>query len=90
MHGLGHSSSMWMAERHLEFFMGLGRQRVHPKGSMVYGYMVYHNMMYISEYLHKLASKLNLCCTCDRDSNNNLKGEYLIGKGRSRKLKGNY
>ena len=57
---------------------------------MVEGYMAYHNMKYISEYLHKLASKRNLCHTCDRDSNKNFEGEYLIGKGRSRKLKVNY
>ena len=57
---------------------------------MVYGYMVYQNMMYISEYLPKLASNLNLGHICDPDSNNNFKGEYLKGKGRSREVKGNY
>ena len=57
---------------------------------MVEEYMVYHNMMYISEYLPKLASKLNLGRICDPNSNNNFEVEYLKGKGRLRKVKGNY
>ena len=57
---------------------------------MMEGYMVYQNMLYVSEYLPKLASKLNLRCICDPDSNNYFEGEYLNGKGRSRKVKGNY
>ena len=47
-------------------------------------------MMYISEYLPKLASKLNLGHICDPHSNNNFEGEYPKGKGRLRKVKGNY
>ena len=57
---------------------------------MMEGYMVYLTMLYMSEYLPNLASKLNLCRMCDPDSNNNFEGEYLKGKGRSRKVKGNY
>ena len=79
-----------MVERHLEFLKGLVRQRARPEGSMVEGYMVYQNMMYISEYLPKLASKLNLGRICDSNPNNNFEGEYLTRKGRSRKVKGNY
>ena len=52
--------------------------------------MVYQNIMYISDYLPKLASKLNLHCICDLDSNKYFEGEYLKGKGRLRKVKGNY
>ena len=42
--------SMWMVERQLkskDFF----RQRAHPEGSMVEGYMLYQSMVYISEYI---------------------------------------
>ena len=80
---------MWIVERHLNFLKGLVRQRAHPEGSMMEGYMVYQNMMYISEYLPKLASNLNLGCICDPHSNKKLEGEYTKGKGRSRKMKGN-
>ena len=52
--------------------------------------MVYQNMMYISEYIPKLASTLNIGRICDPHSNNNFEGEYLMGKGRMRKVKGNY
>ena len=52
--------------------------------------MVYQNMLYISEYLPNLASNLNLHRICDPNSNNNFEGEHLKGKGRSRKVKGNY
>ena len=85
-----HSRSMWMVERHLKFMKGLVRQRSCAKGSMMEGYMVHQNMLYISEYLPNLASKLNLRHICDPDSNNNFEGEYLKGKGGSRKVKGNY
>ena len=79
-----------MVERHLKFMKGLVRQLAHPEGSMMEGYMVYQNMLYVSEYLPILVSKLNLCRICDPDSNNNFEGEPLKGKGRSRKVKGNY
>ena len=85
-----HSRSMWMVERHLKFMKGLVRQQAHAKGSMMDGYMVYQNMLYISEYLPNLVSKLNLHHICDPDSNDNFEGEYLKGKGRSRKVKGYY
>ena len=79
-----------MLERHLKFLKGLVRQRAHREGFLIEGYMVYQNMIYITEYLPKLAAKLNLGRICDLDSNKNFEGEYLIGKGRSRKVKGNY
>ena len=85
-----HPRSMWMVGRHLKFMKGLVRQRARDEGSMMEGYMVYQNMLYVSEYIPNLASKLNLHCICDPNSNNNFEGEYLKGKGRSRKVKGNY
>ena len=69
---------------------GLVRQREHAKGSMMEGYTVYQNMLYLSEYLPILASNLNLHCTCDPNSNSKFEGEKLKGKGRLRKMKGNY
>ena len=79
-----------MVERHLKFMKGLVRKRAHAEVSMMEGYMVYQNMLYVSEYLPNLESKLNLGRICDPDSNNNFEGEYLKGKGRLRKVKGNY
>ena len=84
------SRSMWMVERHLKFMKGFVRQRAHPEGSMMEGYMVYQNMLYVSEYIPILASKLNLRLICDPDSNSKFEGEQLKGKGRLRKLKVNY
>ena len=52
--GLVHSRSIWMVERHLKFLKGLVRQQAHSEGFMMEGYMVYQNMMYISEYIPKL------------------------------------
>ena len=57
---------------------------------MMEGYMVYQNMLYVSEYIPNLASKFNLRRICDPDSNNNFEGEYLKGKVISRKVKDNY
>ena len=79
-----------MVERHLKFMKGLVRQRARVEGYMMEGYMVYQNILYISEFLPNLVSKLNLRRICDPDSYNNFEGEYLKGKGRSRKVKGNY
>ena len=90
LRGHVHSRSMWMVERHLKFMKGLVRQQAHNEGSMMEGYMVYQNMLYVSEYLPKLVSKLNLRRICDLDSNSNFEGEYLKVKSRSWKLKGNY
>ena len=85
-----HSRSMWMVERHLKFMKGLVRQRADAEGSMMEGYTVYQNMLYVSECLPFLAPKLNLHRICDPDSNNKFEGEQLEGKVRSTKVKGNY
>ena len=69
---------------------GLARQRAHAEGSMMEGYTVYKNMLYVSEYIPNLASNLNLHRICDLVSNNNFEGDHLKRKGRSRKVKGNY
>jgi hypothetical protein len=49
-----HTRSMWMVERHLKSLKVLVRQRAHPKGSIVEGYMVYQSMVYSIQYLPKL------------------------------------
>ena len=85
-----HSRSKWMVDRHLKFMKVLVRQRAHAEGSMMEGYMVCQNMLYVSEYIPNLTSKLNLGHICDPHSNNNFKGEYPKWIGRSRKVKGNY
>ena len=69
---------------------GLVRQLAHPEGSMMEGYTIYQNMLYVREYLPILVSKLNLRRICDLDSNNEFEGGQLKGRGILRKLKGNY
>ena len=66
---------------------GLVRQLAHLEGSMMEGYTIYQNMLYVSEYLPILTSELNLHRICDPDSNNKFEGEQLKGKGILRKLK---
>ena len=90
MCGPMHSRSKWMVERHLKFMKGLVRKQAHLEGSMLERYMVYQNMLYVSEYLPLLASKLNLRHICDPDSNHKFEGEKLKGECRWRKVKGNY
>ena len=68
----------------------LVRQRAHTEGSMMEGYTIYQNMLYVSEYLPFLASKLNLRRICDPESNHKFEAEQLKGKCISRKVKGNY
>ena len=48
---------------------GLVRQRARAEGSMMEGYTVCQNMLYVSEYLPNLASKLNLRHICYLDIN---------------------
>jgi hypothetical protein len=90
--GPTHARSMWMVERHLKFLKALVRQRARPEGSMVEGYMVFQTMVYIAEYLPGLAFiKIDLDRRGgDPKSIKKLEGEYLMGNGRSRKLKGSY
>ena len=77
------SRSTWMVERHLKFMKSLVRQRAHPEGSMLEGYMIYQKMLYVNKYLPLLASNLNLRRIYDPDSNHKFEGEQLKGKGRS-------
>jgi len=90
--GPTHARSMWMVERHLKFLKALVRQRARPEGSMVEGYMVFQTMVYIAQYLPGLAFiKIDLDRHGgDPKSIKKLEGEYLMGNGRSRKLKGSY
>lgn len=55
---------------------------------MVEGYMVYQTMVYISEYLPKFATKIHVDHIWDPNSINKFEEEYLMGKGRSRKVRG--
>ena len=50
-----HTRSMWMVERQLKSLKAFVRQRAHPEGSMVEGYMVYQSTVYISKYLIEVA-----------------------------------
>ena len=72
-----------------EVIEGFFRQREHPKGSMVKGYMVYY-MVYISQYLPNLAKNISLSRIWHVNSINKFEGEVLLGKDRTRKVKCNY
>jgi hypothetical protein len=90
---LFHTRSMWMVERHLKSLKALVRQRAHPEGSMVEGYMVYQSMVYISHYIPKLSGPtmhtvdhiwdVNSIKKFDEDQ------EHLMGKGRMKKMRCN-
>jgi hypothetical protein len=56
---------------------------------MVEGYMVYQSLVYISQYLPKLATNMNVPLIWDVNSINKFEGEVMLGKGRMRKVKGN-
>ena len=77
-----------MVERHLKFLKGFVRQRAHPESSMVEGYIVYQTMVYIIEYLPKFVANIHVDRIWDPNSINKFEGEYLMGKGRSRKVRG--
>lgn len=51
--------------------------------------MVYQTMVYITEYLPKFASNIHVDRIWDLDPFKKFKGEYLMGKGRLRKVTGN-
>jgi hypothetical protein len=55
---------------------------------MVEGYMVYQTMVYITKYLPKFVANIHVDHIWDPNSINKFEGEYLMGKGRSRKVRG--
>ena len=55
-----HTRSMWMVERNLKSFKALVRKISHRKGSMVEEYIVYQTIVYIGQYLPKLAANMNV------------------------------
>ena len=57
---------------------------------MIEGYMIYQTMVYISEYLPKFAVGIHVDHIWDPNCNEKFKGEYLTGKGRLRRVRGNY
>jgi hypothetical protein len=81
---------MWMVERQLKLLNDFVRQRACPEGYMVEGYMVNKFMVYISQYLPKLAENMNVPRIWHLDSINKFEGEVLLGKGKMRVVKGNY
>ena len=84
-----HTRSMWMVERNLNSLKDFVRQRVFHEGSIVQGYMLYQSMVYISRYLPNLAKNINLPRIWHVDSINKFEGEVMLGKGSTRKVKGN-
>jgi hypothetical protein len=53
--------------------------------------MVYQSLVCINQYLPKLATKIiKVPQIWDANSINKFEGEVLVGKGRMRKVKGNY
>jgi hypothetical protein len=91
MCGPAHTKSMWMMERHLKSLKDLVRQRAHPKGSMVEGYMVYESMVYSSQYLPKLVVQAMHAVDCIWDVNSikKFEREQLLGKDTIKKVRGN-
>ena len=81
---------MWIVERNLKELKDLFRQISRTKGSMVEGYMVYQFMVYISEYLPKLAENMNVPRIWHLNSIKKFDGEVLLGKATMRTMKGNY
>ena len=71
-----HTRLMWMVEKKLKSLKDLVRQRAHPEGSMVEGYMVYQCMVYIREYI----PKLYVPHIWNLNSINKFEGEVLLGK----------
>ena len=73
-----------------EIFEGFGQTKSTSQGFYGGGIYGIPNIVYISECLPKLASKIDSEPICDLNSINKFKGEYLTGKGRLMKVKGNY
>ena len=85
-----HTRSMQMVERHLKSLKDFFTQRARPKGSMVVGYMVYQYLVYISQYIPKLATEIMKAPRIlDFNSINKFEWEVLVRKGKMRKVKYN-
>ena len=85
-----HTRPMWVVEGYLKSLKVFIRQRSCSEDSMVEGYMEYQSLVYISEHLPKVAIDINVPFFWDVNSINKFKGEVLLGKGRKRKMKGNW
>jgi hypothetical protein len=77
-----------MVERHLKSLKTLVRQRAHPEGSMVEGYMVYQMLVYMSDYLPNLGREINMHCILGVNNVKISKVEVLVENGKIRKVKG--
>ena len=69
---------------HLKSLKALVRQRECLEGSMVY-----QTMVYITQYLPKIFSSINVDHIWDVNSFKKIQREHLLGKGRMMKVKGN-
>ena len=77
----------YMFERHLKSLKDLVRQRARPEGSIAEGYMIYQIMIYITKYLPKIATAINMNLIWNVNSMNKFEGEHLLGKGRMSKVR---
>ena len=89
MCGTIHTRPMWMVERNFKSLKDFVKKRVHLEGSMVEGYMVDQTMVYVGQYIPKLATNMNAYRIWDVNSINKFEGEYLLEKGKMRKVRGN-
>ena len=80
---------MWIVERQLKSLNAFVRQRARLEGSVVEGYMVYQCIVYISQYLPKLAENMYVPRIWHLNSIKKFEVEVILGKGRMRTLKGN-
>jgi hypothetical protein len=67
-----------------------GGEAVEVTEGLVEVYMVYQCMVYISQYLPRLAENMNVPRIWHLNSINKFEGEVLLGKGKMRTVKGNY
>jgi hypothetical protein len=79
-----------MVERQLKSLKDFVRQRAHSEGYVVEGYILYQCMVYISQYLPKLAEDMNVPRIWHLDLVKKFEGEVLLEKGKMRTVKGNY
>ena len=75
-----------MVERNFKSLKDLVRQRELPEGSIVEGYLVFQTMVYITQYIPKITTSINVDHIWGVNSIKKFEGENLLGKGRMRKV----
>ena len=81
-----HIRTMWLVERYMKVLKQFVRQKARPEGSIVEGYMVFQEMVHLSEYLpqfHIEAPRL-----WNYNQSQSFEGEKLEGEGTSKRIKG--